>query len=183
MHLELVGAGQDHFVQASGFGPGYGFGVESTGMFAQGEERTLPVTPTSPFPWHNAARPTDVNGGPYNQPDNHVVAGDVISIINYINANESGPIPDDAFFGFPFGFLDTTRDNNVAADDVLRIINAINAGLGGERESVASGTNDAVFSTNDPQLAAATHDYWIDLIALVAFDTAQQNTPRKNLRR
>jgi hypothetical protein len=165
LHLELVGAGQNHYVQASGIGPGYGFGVESTGMLPLDESRSLAVTPTKPFPWHNDARPVDVNGGPLNQPDNEVVAGDVIAIINYINAFKSGLIPEDAFIGFPFGFLDTTRDNNVAADDVIRIINAINAGIPEEGEAILAKDS-----------AAASLD---TLLMLLAIDAAEFNRRKR----
>jgi hypothetical protein len=165
LHLELVGAGQNHYVQASGIGPGYGFGVESSGMLPLDESRSLAVTPTKPFPWHNDARPVDVNGGPLNQPDNEVVAGDVIAIINYINAFKSGLIPEDAFIGFPFGFLDTTRDNNVAADDVIRIINAINAGIPEEGEAILAKDS-----------AAASLD---TLLMLLAIDAAEFNRRKR----
>lgn len=41
--LELLGAGREHYVQASGNGLTDGFGVESTGFLALGERRTLPL--------------------------------------------------------------------------------------------------------------------------------------------
>lgn len=95
-------------------------------------------------PWHNSANGLDVNGGINNQPDGHVVAGDALAVINYINAFGSGAVPAHAAIGQPFGFLDTgggvngSGDNFIAPNDVLDVINAINAGKGGEGEGSRS---------------------------------------------
>jgi hypothetical protein len=80
------------------------------------------------FLWHRFENQVDVRDGPNNQPDGHVVADDVIAIINYINAKGSGPIPANAAVGIPFGFLDTEKDNKkLVASDVIAVINFINA--------------------------------------------------------
>jgi hypothetical protein len=119
-------------------------------------------------------------------PDGHVVAGDALAIINYINAFGAGAVPANATIGQPFGFLDTTGgdngagDNFIAPNDALDVINAINAGIGGEGESFAPSVIAAASSTNIPRLSAATRDDWPDLLALLAFDTAQQSALRRS---
>jgi hypothetical protein len=94
-------------------------------------------------PWHNDINPLDVVGSESLTPDGHIVAGDALAIINYINAFGSGAVPAGAAIGQPYGFLDTTGgvngtgDDFIAPDDALAVINAINAGLGGEGEASA----------------------------------------------
>jgi hypothetical protein len=68
-------------------------------------------------PWTNFGNVYDVDG------DGNVVAADVLAIINYINANGSGPVPSTASAGAPF--LDTTGDNQIAADDVMVVVNQV----------------------------------------------------------
>jgi parallel beta-helix repeat protein len=97
----------------------------ATGEPANTSEFSPPSTVASP--WKNPRRRWDVND------DTHVVAGDVIAVVNYINAKGSGPVPNDAANAKPF--YDVNGDNNVAADDVLDVINYINAGLANEPEA------------------------------------------------
>ena len=99
-----------------------------------GNDVSIEVSPGSLLPWHNEAKALDVNGGRNNAPDDHVVAGDALAVINYLNAFGSGAVPASAVLGLPFGFLDTDEDNFVTAADALDVINFLNAGLGGEGE-------------------------------------------------
>lgn len=78
-------------------------------------------------PWQNPQRQWDVTD------DGYVAADDVLAIVNYINANGSGQITDDA--ANAKRFYDVTGDDSVAADDVIAVINYINAGLRGEGEA------------------------------------------------
>jgi hypothetical protein len=84
--------------------------------------------------WHFTAKPQDVDN------DGHIVAQDVVAVINYINAHGSGSVPND---GKPVTtFCDVTGDDYIAADDVVKIINYINAHPGeneaAEQEGPAS---------------------------------------------
>ena len=98
-----------------------------------------------------------------------------MTIINYINANGSGPIPENAVIGLPFGFLDTKADNQIVAEDVLQIINYINSGrpLGGEAEA-PSPTSDSLLPIPSPSLPP-------DLLLLLATDLASQPTTRRRM--
>jgi hypothetical protein len=104
--------------------------------------QTFSIVITKPHPWHNVMNRLDVTSSE-GSPDGHVVAGDALAIINYINAFTASAVPAIAGIGKPFGFLDTdggengTGDNFVAPNDALAVINFINAGLGGEGEAAA----------------------------------------------
>jgi hypothetical protein len=97
--------------------------------------------------WHNQHRSVDVND------DNVIAADDVLTIINYINAHGSGPIPQSAIAKKPY--LDTTGgsdgfgDDYIAADDVVAVINYINAHPG---QSEGENT-DSFYSTDFDQSA------------------------------
>ena len=99
--------------------------------------QTFDIVITKPHPFHNAAVREDVTdpslAGP---PDGHIVAGDALAIINFINSFDSRAVPAVPFTGL-FGppYLDVDADNFVAPGDALDVINVINAGLGGEGES------------------------------------------------
>src|SRR5437773_1982567 len=58
--------------------------------------------------------------------DGFVVADDVLTIINYINARGSGPLP--LTNNLSQKFVDVDGDTQVTASDVITVINAINAG-------------------------------------------------------
>jgi hypothetical protein len=80
------------------------------------------------------AKPNDVSG------DDHIVAGDALDVINYINAFKAGPIP---AVTAGMKYLDTNHDNHISASDALEVINFINAfgadGLGrGEGEAISA---------------------------------------------
>jgi hypothetical protein len=86
--------------------------------------------------------------------DTHVVAEDVITIINYINAKGSGKVPDGAANVKPF--VDVDGDNSVVAADVLEVINYINAGkrLGGEAEASSDQAPNDVLTLIAADIAA-----------------------------
>jgi hypothetical protein len=133
------------------------------------------TTNTPGFPWHNFAKPLDVNGGPNNAPDGHIAANDALAIINYINGFGAGAVPDNAIIGEPFGFLDTAGgengggDNSVAPNDALAVINAINAGQGGEGEP----------TTDAQPLSSSAQSVLNELIELLAIDVASQPKRRR----
>jgi hypothetical protein len=81
---------------------------------------------------HNTLQPLNVSGcvdpppGVLGQPCIFPTAGDVILVINYINAKQgTGFVPPNTPPGPPYP--DVTRDNYVVADDVMTLINWINA--------------------------------------------------------
>jgi hypothetical protein len=166
---------------------------DSGGTVSGGVDTSPPqifsINISKPHPWHNAASRLDVTGRPDGSPDGHVVAEDALAIINYINAFTAGAVPASATIGQPFGFLDATGgdngagDNFIAPNDALEVINAINAGLGGEGEGFVADVSPMASGTNNPQAPAAKHDEWTDLLSLLALDTAQQGSTRRNLRR
>jgi len=92
-------------------------------------------------PWQNPRNHLDVND------DTHVVAGDALAIINYINAFGSTPVPADALNTAPY--LDTSGDDNISPIDALNIINYINTGLGGEGEAADPTAIDTVLQIPD----------------------------------
>jgi hypothetical protein len=140
----------------------------------------LSMSPGSPFPWHNFGTLTnDVAGSGTSQPDGSVDANDVITIINYINSHGSGPIPDNAVIGFPFGFLDTKADNQVVAEDVVTIINYINAGRPFGGEAPQENETPVEPSFNLPFSGTAISPVSDDLLFLLATDIASQSTPRR----
>jgi hypothetical protein len=88
------------------------------------------ITITKTHRLHNAAEAgsrngRDVSGSTSPQPDGFIVAGDVLTVINYINANGSGSIATSTKTAPPYPDVD--GDDNVVAEDVIDIINWINA--------------------------------------------------------
>jgi hypothetical protein len=132
------------------------------------------------FPWHNSARPLDVNGGPNNQPNGRVTAGDALAIINYLNAFGAGPVPANATFGAPFidttGGPNGTGNNFITPNDALAVINHINA-FGFDTPG-PSGEGEAPRATGPDQSASLSSD----LISLLAFDIAEQAVHRRRPR-
>jgi N-acetylneuraminic acid mutarotase len=149
-------------------GTAYG-GVDSSSI------RSLKITVNKPHKWHNTLHALDVSG-PEGVTDNQVVAGDALTIINYINAYGSGPLPPLATYGPPY--LDTTGDDWVVPGDVLEIINWINAygaglpGPSGEGENSEQATSLA--GASSPASAAST-----DWLSLLAIDVANQSSTRR----
>jgi hypothetical protein len=131
----------------------------------------LKTTIVTSRPWHNSRKGLDVTN------DGHIAPEDPLEVINYINAFGSQGLPARGTCVAPF--IDVNGDNFVAPDDALDVINAINAGLGGEGESFAKESNAPASGLNNLHRAAATHDDWTDLIALLALDMAQQNARRR----
>jgi hypothetical protein len=83
-----------------------------------------------PEPWHNKARPLDVDN------DGVLSPVDAVLIINQINARGAGALPTPAPGNPPTEFVDVDGDNFLTPVDVQLVINAINAGVsvGGEGE-------------------------------------------------
>ncbi|HEY2413883.1 MAG TPA: dockerin type I domain-containing protein [Pirellulaceae bacterium] len=141
---KIVATATDSLTAAADIGP------------ANTSEFSAQAIVASPWQNHNPGRLRwDVND------DMHVVADDVLTIVNYINAKGSGKVPDSAENASPF--LDVDGDNSVVAADVLDVINYINAGkrLGGEAEAT-----DSEASGQSP-----TAD---DVMAILAADVAAQ---------
>jgi hypothetical protein len=121
--------------------------------------------------WHNANQRWDVND------DGLVVADDVLSTINFINASGTQHVPTAKTADGPY--YDATGDGWVAADDVLDIINHINAfGSGNSAQSGASGEAASSFSSvsTPPSTGQLPLD---ELIALIANDVAESGKRRK----
>ncbi len=165
-------------------GSGLTANIKYKGTSGTNNDVVIVMSPGSLFPWHNSTiLINDVAGNGSPQPDTQVAANDVVTIINFINANGSGPIPENAVLGLPFGFLDTKADNQVVAEDVLQIINYINSGrpLGGEAEATPSlaealaweGEAPAAPSSPTPSLPPDL------LLLLLATDLASQPTTRR----
>jgi len=84
--------------------------------------QTFTISVSLAEPLHNRVISADVSG------DGHVVAEDVLDVINFINSFGSGPVtPPKPGDPTPKFYYDVTGDNIVAADDVVTIINYINA--------------------------------------------------------
>jgi uncharacterized repeat protein (TIGR01451 family) len=128
-------------------------------------DATVVVTTT---PWQNpgTGRALDVTN------DGHIVAEDVVTIINYINAKGSGLLPASVLSTNPPRFVDTDGDSNVTASDVITVINFINAHPGlNEAEATA------VFPDTESSLAAietaeSTEQPEDDLLLMLAADAA-----------
>jgi hypothetical protein len=116
--------------------------------------------------WHLAATPPDVNN------DGHVAADDVITIINYINAQKPTQVSPTADLGKPYGFLDVTGDDNVVAEDVITVINYINAHPGeAEGEAVGSGQSSIA---NGQGPGTNSQEEMDAVLMLLAMDAASQ---------
>ncbi len=92
---------------------------------------------SSPYSWHNARSPLDVND------DGDVSPLDALLVINYLNTKGVGPVPPN---GVPNGnYLDTSKDNAVFPFDALLVINYLNRGSGeGEAEHAAANTSEPI---------------------------------------
>jgi streptogramin lyase len=132
-------------------------------------DASVSVTDT---PWHNphAGRGPDVTD------DGHIVAEDVVTIINYINAHGSGPLPASVLTTNPPKFVDTDSDDNVAASDVITVINFINAHPGLNEGEAADFSSDTAIQL--PESAAGQTEVSNDdsLLLLIAADVATQMT-------
>lgn len=100
-------------------------------------------------PWHLANKPADVNN------DGQVVAEDVLTIINYINAGHPDDVSTDAAVGGPYGFLDVTGDGHVVAEDVIEVINYINAGHPTEGEAPGQAISATRSAASTPHTESA----------------------------
>jgi hypothetical protein len=116
-------------------------------------------------PWHNVANPYDVND------DKRVAASDALVVINKLNRDGPGPLPDPTPGNQPPPYYDVNGDCSVTARDALEIINYLNRqSSGGEGESptgrsteVASRSADTgqpLLSSRDEFAAAVTPTGW-----------------------
>jgi autotransporter-associated beta strand protein len=158
---------------------GTGFTAKISYHGGDGNDVSIKLSPGSLHPWHNDAPgfANDTSGAGTIQPDGHISAGDVLQIINYINAKGSGPIPDNAVIGQPSGFIDTDQDNQVTASDVISVINFINAHPG-QSEGEGGSTNSTAAAAGATQLMSPSDA----LLFLLATDIASQASPRRSLR-
>jgi subtilisin family serine protease len=126
------------------------------------------------FPWHNVLKPQDVTD------DTHIVAEDVITIINHINARKPDVVPANAQIG---PFVDVNNDGFVAADDVIAVINYINSHPGQSEAEADSGAAVTDSAIDDQSINAATDTSRettnADLISLLAADAATAAIKRR----
>ncbi|MCB9941387.1 MAG: pre-peptidase C-terminal domain-containing protein, partial [Planctomycetaceae bacterium] len=128
--------------------------LRPTGPATDGEVEDYRVTIVG-NPWHNSAKPLDVDQ------NNFVVPLDALIIINYINANGAGPLPS-APAGNP-NKIDTNGDGSVGPIDVLLVVNALNgAGLQAEGEANMAVTPIASKGAAVDSLTLLTSDVLID---------------------
>ena len=99
-------------------------------------EATVSVLVARSFDWQNPNNRLDVNA------DGIVSPIDALLIVNYLNANDSGPLPVPTPGFSPPPYLDPSGDGFIAPNDALDVINQINAS-GGEGE--ANALTDAGF--------------------------------------
>lgn len=128
---------------------------------------------TKPHPLHNSRDSgvrsgLDVTGTTSVQPDGAITAGDVLAVINYINAKGSGTVAANTLPGPPYP--DVNADDQVIAEDVLKIINYINAN---PVQSEGFDILPASATTADPI------DLSVDLMNLLAADSAAATLKRR----
>jgi hypothetical protein len=125
------------------------------------------TTVTTP-PWQNSANPLDVTL------DGHVVPGDALAIINYLNAFGPGPVPLGAVDSGPH--YDVTGDGTVAPGDALAVINHLNAfGSGEGEEAGARGQEEGDRGQRFGEGGALSD---LEMLALLAVDVAGQSRRR-----
>ncbi len=88
--------------------------------------------------WQNQNEQKDVNG------DGFISPIDALLIINYINNNGMGTLPDPPPVGFPPPFVDVNGDGDVNAGDVIIVINFLNDQGNAEGESEGKAAAAAV---------------------------------------
>jgi hypothetical protein len=145
-------------------------GTANGGVDASGTQ-TFSIVITKEHVWHNAANGLDVTGAG-GLPDGHVVAGDALEIINFINAFDSQPVPTDGRVTGPY--LDVNADGSVAPNDALDVINHINAFGDGEGE--LSETPIDISPTSPTSRPIEPSDF---LFTLLANDIASQPRRRR----
>jgi hypothetical protein len=123
------------------------------------------ISVTDPLPWRNPENPFDVNA------DRFVTSIDALIIINYINKNGQGPVPDPAPPGPPFPDP-VSPDNLVTNFDVLAVVNMINAGGLGEGEVTTSSEGSSTDKVAGE--AVATQDV-LDTLYVVTADGKAHN--------
>lgn len=132
--------------------------------------RQFDIVITKTHPLHNAAEAgqrngLDVTGASSALPDGSITAGDVLAVINYINAQGPGHISAANITGPPY--CDVNGDDRVVAEDALKIINYINAN---------SGQPEVEFSNS---YAAEPAPPLGDLLTLLAADISTATSRRR----
>jgi murein DD-endopeptidase MepM/ murein hydrolase activator NlpD len=134
-------------------------------------------------PLHNSSESgkrngRDVTGSTSVQPDGFIVAGDVLAVINYINAKGSGQILSTVQPGPPYP--DVNGDDQVVAQDVLDIINYINShpGQSEAADDLAAAPDVEINPEVAPQFVLANATT-LDLLTLLAADSAAVELKRR----
>jgi hypothetical protein len=141
------------------------------GSVVPSDASALTIHITKKRVWHNAELREDV------LPDGQVVGGDVLAIINHINAQNPGSVPTDGRSGGPY--LDVTGDGYVAADDVVAVINYLNAQTTQQRAAPAAHPVAQPQANKPSAVPAMSLDYLsADLLNLLATDVAGQSKRR-----
>jgi len=114
-------------------------------------------------PWTNQRKPADLAAdaefSPYVTPnDADVSANDVLAIINFINQNDSGPLPPPPASGAP-AFYDVDADGSATPLDALLVINYINTHsiAAGEAETEPSADDWATAASRPAQMVKQMH--------------------------
>lgn len=97
--------------------------------------------------WQCPNAPLDVND------DGFITALDALIIINYINSQGTGPVPDTAP---PPYFYDCTGDDNITAQDVLWVVNDLNAN--GSHAIANQPSGSCSIGSSDPGCAGEGED-------------------------
>jgi large repetitive protein len=126
-------------------------------------EQTFTIEVQKPFPLYNAVKRWDVNA------DNNVAPGDVLAIVNYLNAIGAGPVnasPVNASAVGDFSgedavmaYYDVNQDNYISPIDALMVINYLNAN---SRSAAASGAEGEYAAAADLSLLALVFDEGLD---------------------
>jgi hypothetical protein len=148
--------------------------IQDDGGTAAGSDTTIVQVPfeiVKPHRFFNAAetgarRGLDVTGSTSSAPDGFIVAGDVLAVINYINAHGSGDVQP-AVSAPPY--VDVDANDKVVAFDALLIINWINSH---PRQSEAEAA---------PASSTVANNLPSDLVSLLSLDIADQAARRRRL--
>jgi hypothetical protein len=94
-------------------------GGTAAGGTSSSSPQTFAISINQVRPWHNVAKPEDV--------DNNLLVApiDAVLVINYLNARHPSAVPPSATPGPPF--LDVSGDNFVSPIDAVLVINVLNA--------------------------------------------------------
>jgi hypothetical protein len=123
---------------------------------------TVSITVTPVCYWHNPTEPLDVNA------DANISPIDALQLVNKLNADGAGPLPDPTPGNQPPPYFDVNCDGQITPVDALQVINYLNQGGGGEGEGVIVGSQ-----------ADASQD-WGHVTALVTPGYAEYAVPSQS---